>query len=260
MIVLGVGHLVHPGREVGPSMTADLVGEGGVHRCLHRKAGGEIVRTRASVGRVGLLGEEGVQALSESLVAFGHRSKNRGQLGFAVDVGLLGQIVSAGHRGSDLTQAGAQRVDRLGGFRIGHRRYSRGPVTAALNVAAVRRGAIVCLIVAAPAAVISRLLAGDDTGTDQSSWVFLALLAIVAAYLLGGSVAGRIANDAPFVNGAAATLAAFVVVQVVAGIALLVQGDGLSPLGIIFNALLAATIGVVGAGIGVARANRGARD
>lgn len=132
-------------------------------------------------------------------------------------------------------------------------------MTTALNAAAVRRGATACLLVAAPAAVITRVLAGDDTSTDQSSWVFLALLAIVVAYLLGGSVAGRRADQAPFVNGAAASLTAFVIVQVVAGAVQLVQGDGLSALGVVFNALLAATIGVVGAGIGVARANRTAQ-
>lgn len=131
-------------------------------------------------------------------------------------------------------------------------------MTAALNVAAVRRGAIVCLLIAAPAAVISRLLADNDAGTDQSNWVFVALLAIVIAYLMGGSIAGRLAAEAPFVNGAAAALTAFVVVQVIGGVVRIVQGDGLSPVGIAFNALLAATIGVVGAGIGAARRNAAA--
>ena len=132
-------------------------------------------------------------------------------------------------------------------------------MTDALNVAAVRRGAIVCVLIAAPAAVISRLLAGDDTSTDQSNWVFVALLAIVVAYVVGGATAGRSAPEAPFVNGAAATLAAFVVVQAIGGVIRIVQGDGLSPLGIIFNALLAATIGVVGAGLGASRASRAAQ-
>lgn len=127
----------------------------------------------------------------------------------------------------------------------------------ALNVPAVQRGALLCLVIATPAAVVSRLFADDEGGTDQSSWVFLALLVIVVAYLIGGAAAGRRAISAPFVNGAAATLAAFVVVQVIGGVIRLVQGEGLSPVGIIFNALLAATIGVVGAGIGVWRGTMG---
>ncbi|MEO0495320.1 MAG: hypothetical protein AAF081_18080 [Actinomycetota bacterium] len=129
----------------------------------------------------------------------------------------------------------------------------------ALNVPAVRRGALICLVIATPAAVISRLLADDDgSGAEQSNWVFLALAAIVIGYLAGGAAAGRRATTAPFANGAAATLIAFVAVQVIAGIVRLAQGDGLSPIGLIFNGLLAATIGVVGAGIGVWRATSSA--
>ena len=256
VIVLGGGRLVHPRRQVGTSMIADLVGERRVHLGLDRKPARKVVGAGSSVGGVGLLGQQGVEALGEPLVAFGHRPQHTGELGFAVDIGLLGQVLRPGHRSGDLAQTGTQRIDRLASFGLGHRRYSRGPVTAALNVEAVRRGAIICLIIAAPAAVIQRLLADDDGGTDQSNWVFLALLAIVAAYLVGGSIAGHLAPDAPFMNGAAATLAAFVAVQVIGGVIRLAQGDGLSPVGIVFNALLAATIGVVGAGIGVSRANR----
>ena len=126
----------------------------------------------------------------------------------------------------------------------------------AINVSAVQRGALLCLVIATPVAIVSRLLADDDGGTDQSNWVFLALMAIVIAYLVGGAAAGRRVESSPFLNGAAATLAAFVVVQVIGGVIRLIQGDGLSPVGIVFNALLAATIGVVGAGIGVWRAGR----
>ena len=82
------------------------------------------------------------------------------------------------------------------------------------------------------------------------------MAAVVIAYLAGGAAAGRRATAAPFANGATATLTAFVVVQVIFGIVRLAQGDGLSPIGLIFNGLLAATIGVVGAGIGVWRALR----
>lgn len=127
----------------------------------------------------------------------------------------------------------------------------------AINVSAVQRGALLCLVIATPAAVVSRLLTDDADDATQSNWVFLALFAIVVGYLVGGAVAGRRGSEAPFANGAAATLAAFVVVQVIAGVIRIVQGDGLSPIGIVFNALLAASIGVVGAGIG---AWRGSRD
>ena len=256
--MLRSSELVHPRSEVGASVASDLVGERLVHRCLDRKPSGEIVGAGVSVGRVGFLGKQGVQPLGEPTVALGHASQHSSETRFAVDIGLFGEVLGSGYCSGNLAETGAQCVDRRGSFDSTHRRYSRAPVLSALNVAAVRRGALTCLVIAAPAAVISSLLANDDSGdsTDQSNWVFVALAAVVIAYLAGGAAAGRRATTAPFANGAAATLSAFVVVQVIFGIVRLAQGDGLSPIGLIFNGLLAATIGVVGAGIGVWRALR----
>ena len=59
-----------------------------------------------------------------------------------------------------------------------------------LNRSVVFAGALMTLIIAVPAALVSGLLS-DGGGTDQSNWVFLALLAIIIAYLLGGALAGR---------------------------------------------------------------------
>lgn len=126
-------------------------------------------------------------------------------------------------------------------------------VVDALERPAVLTGALWCLALAVPAAVVQGVLADDDTGTDQSAWVFVALLAIVVAYLLGGAMAGRRALDAPFVNGAAAAFSAFAVVQVVGIIVRVVRGDGVSPVALVFNALLAASIGTVGAWFGARR-------
>ena len=118
---------------------------------------------------------------------------------------------------------------------------------AALNVPAVLRGAIVTIVVAVPAALVIGARGDTEGGTDQSNWVYLAFLAVVIAYIAGGWVAGRRSPEGPFLNGAAAAGAAFVVVQVVAW---LVSSDGADVIGAIFNLLLAATIGVVGAGFG----------
>ncbi len=98
-------------------------------------------------------------------------------------------------------------------------------------------------------------LADSDAG-EQSNWVYVTLLAIVVAYLVGGAVAGRIATDAPMINGAAATVTAFAVVQLVAGVVRIAGGDGINPLALVFNVLLAASIGTVGAGIGAYLSNR----
>lgn len=258
VIVLRGSELVHPRGEVGASVASDLVGERLVHRCLNGKPSGKVVGAGASVGRAGFLGEQGVQPLGEPTVALRHAPQHSGKTRFAIDIGLLGEVLGPSYRRSDLAETGAQCVDRRASFDITHRRYSRAPVLSALNVAAVRRGALICLVIAAPAAVVSSLLANDDSGgsTNQSNWVFIALAAVVIAYLAGGAAAGRRATAAPFANGATATLSAFIFVQVIFGIVRLAQGDGLSPIGLIFNGLLAATIGVVGAGIGVWRALR----
>lgn len=118
---------------------------------------------------------------------------------------------------------------------------------AALNVPAVLRGAIVTIVVAVPAVLVIGALGDTDDGTDQSNWVYLAFLAVVIAYIVGGWIAGRRSPGGPFLNGAVASGAAFVVVQVVAWI---VSSDGINVVGAVFNLLLAATIGVVGAGFG----------
>lgn len=116
----------------------------------------------------------------------------------------------------------------------------------------------------------------DGGEANQSNWVYLTLSAIVAAYLLGGAAAGwvassgrvvgsgrnrspenpRLSNDAPMINGAAATTVAFAVVQSVAAILRIAGGEGVNPLALVFNALLAAAIGTVGGGIGACLANR----
>lgn len=121
--------------------------------------------------------------------------------------------------------------------------------------AAIRAGTAICLVVSVPAALAQAALADSDAG-EQSNWVYLTLLAIVVAYLVGGAVAGRIAADAPMINGAAATVTAFAVVQLVAGVVRIAGGDGINPLALIFNVLLAASIGTVGAGIGAYLSNR----
>ncbi len=124
----------------------------------------------------------------------------------------------------------------------------------ALDLAAIRAGAIVCLAIAAPAALIQSILADEDAGRNQSNWVLVALLAIVVAYLVGGAVAGKRAFDTPFIHGATATMAAFAIVQVIGGIGRIARGDGLSPVALVFNLLLAGSIGVVGAWFGARRA------
>lgn len=250
VIVLSGGELVHPRCQVGAAAGPEFGGERLVMGGVCRQSVDQIVDTRPGVGRVGLLGEQGVEPLREPPVAFGHRPQQTGEVGFAVDVGLLGEVFGAGDRRTDVADPRPQRVHCVGAGRLGHRRYSRAPVPTALNVPAVLRGALVTLVIATPAVLVIRELGDTDDGTDQSNWVYLAFLFVIVAYVIGGWTAGRRAPEGPFLNGAAAPAAAFAVVQVIAWIA---SGDGISIVAAIFNLLLAATIGVVGAGFGSMR-------
>lgn len=123
-----------------------------------------------------------------------------------------------------------------------------------LNRSAVLAGAVACLVLAVPAAIVTAVLGDDDGGTDQSNWVLVAFLVIVVAYLLGGAVAGRRAPTVPFINGAAATFLAFAGVQVVGVVRRIIADETISIGALVFNALLAPSIGVVGAWFGARRA------
>ncbi len=122
-----------------------------------------------------------------------------------------------------------------------------------LDRRAILHGALACLVVAAPAVILLAVLDESDEG-QESNWVLAVLVVIVAAYFWGGARAGRLAHRAPFLNGAIATLSVFVAVQGVALIVSAVDGDGVNGLALAFNALLAASIGVVGAWFGARRA------
>ena len=124
---------------------------------------------------------------------------------------------------------------------------------------AAARGAAACLAIAAPAALLQARLSAIDDGA-RSGWVYLTLFAIVVAYLLGGLVAATRAAGLPMVHGAAAAVAGFAVVQTVAAALRFAGGEGINPLALVFNALLAAAIGTVGAGVGVYRSNRAGAD
>lgn len=125
---------------------------------------------------------------------------------------------------------------------------------ASLDRRAVLIGATWTILLAAPAAIVTAVLADTDDGTDQSNWVFLAFLTVVAAYLLGGAQAGRRAPATPFTHGAAATLVGFVVIQAAGAVRRLVADESVSAGALVFNALLAASFGVVGGWLGARRA------
>jgi len=108
---------------------------------------------------------------------------------------------------------------------------------------AVRAGAIVALVFAAPAAIVSAIVVDDDSGTV----VFVFYVVIIIGMLAGGFVAGSKRPDTPLTHGAVAAATAYVIAQALAVLIKLAKGsDVRSPAVYVFNLLLMASIGVVG--------------
>ncbi len=107
-------------------------------------------------------------------------------------------------------------------------------------------GALVALAVAVPVAILAQTL--DQTGTveDDSTWLIVAFVVIVAAMVAGGYAAASRRPDAPLTNGALAALSAYLLVQTVGAIRLLVVGDSVAWAAIPFFALLSTAAGTGG--------------
>ncbi|CAN5190626.1 hypothetical protein BH18ACT4_BH18ACT4_05380 [soil metagenome] len=73
----------------------------------------------------------------------------------------------------------------------------------------------------------------------------------------GGYVAGTLRPDTPLIHGALASLAAYGVIQAIGLLLLIVRGDDIPIVVLVFNALLAASVGVLG---GLVANRRGARS
>jgi len=119
-----------------------------------------------------------------------------------------------------------------------------------LDLNVVTAGAMMTLLLTGPAAII-RSSIDDSSGT--SVWVLGLYLMIIAGYLLGGALAGRQHPSTAFLHGAASTVTAFVILQTFGVVRRLSDGRGVSIGALVFNALLAASIGVIGAWFGARR-------
>ncbi len=108
----------------------------------------------------------------------------------------------------------------------------------------VARGAASCLVLAAPVAVVSSLLAGDESH-NRSVLTVLSLVLLVS-FALGGFAAGRESPTLPAKHAAAAGAVAFAIVQVLGALARISRGDPLSPARIVLSALLSLSVAVLG--------------
>lgn len=108
---------------------------------------------------------------------------------------------------------------------------------------AIRAGALLAVLVAAPAGVLAQILADDG---QRPALAGLLYLAVIVGFVLGGRRAARDQRDTPLVHGAVAALLAFAAVQGLGVLRRLATGNPVSPTGIVFAALLASTCGLLG--------------
>lgn len=119
-----------------------------------------------------------------------------------------------------------------------------------LDLNVVTAGAMMTLLLTGPAAILKAMI---DDNNDSSLWLLALYPMIIAGYLLGGALAGRQHPATAFIHGASATVLAFAILQTIGIIRRLANGDGVSISALVFNALLASTLGVIGAWFGARR-------
>ena len=122
-----------------------------------------------------------------------------------------------------------------------------------LDRRAIGAGAVVALVIAVPPTLIAQALNSLDAIDSDSAWLALFLPIVFAGFVLGGYSAARRVTESPLAHGAAAALAAFVAVQLIGIVRQLVAGDDIEWVGIVFNALLSACLGVIGAMVATRR-------
>ncbi len=115
----------------------------------------------------------------------------------------------------------------------------------ALNQQAVLQGAVSAMWLVVPAVLANAWLAGQDD--PNVVLALISMFGLLAGFVFGGYSAARVAGPGtPLMHGAASAAVAWAAVQVLSIAIRLFQGDGISPVQIVFTALLAASCGVVG--------------
>jgi putative membrane protein (TIGR04086 family) len=118
---------------------------------------------------------------------------------------------------------------------------------------AVLAGARLAVIVAAASIAVAQAIK-SLTDTDANLLLYFVLLGGLAA---GGRVAGRRRPDSPLTHGALAALTAYVMLIVVITVIRLALGrDVADPISLVFNGLMAASAGILGGYLAIARPGR----
>lgn len=116
---------------------------------------------------------------------------------------------------------------------------------------AIGLGALITMAVGIPVASI-----GSVVLDDGSNLVFLFAALALGGFLAGGWVAGSRRPQAPMAHGALAALVGFAVAQAIAAGLQIVRDEDVSALAVVFNALLAANIGLLGGWLAGRRAEK----
>jgi hypothetical protein len=112
-----------------------------------------------------------------------------------------------------------------------------------LEPRAVLLGAAVALAIAVPFGLIAGLVL--DAGSSGAAVLPFFVVAL-AALLAGGFVAASKGPDAPLSSAAVAALAAYMTGQAITTVVNLVRGNDVHPVAIVFDAVLATSVGIVG--------------
>lgn len=117
-----------------------------------------------------------------------------------------------------------------------------------LEPSSVGLGAVATMAVGIPVAAI-----GSVVLDDGSDYVFFFGLLAVIGFLAGGYVAGFRQPEAPMAHGAVAALAGYAVAQAVAAVLQAARDESIDAVYVVFNALVAANIGLLGGLYGAKR-------
>ncbi|MEQ1874626.1 MAG: hypothetical protein ABL953_12970 [Ilumatobacteraceae bacterium] len=117
-----------------------------------------------------------------------------------------------------------------------------------LDFSALRQGGAIALVVGAPCAIGSSILASND---DNSPLVALLWLGAVAGFIIGAGVAAWVQRrGTPLIHGLVCAGGTYIAVQLVFSIIRLSRGRDVSWLGLFFTFTVVLFAGMIGGGLG----------
>jgi putative membrane protein (TIGR04086 family) len=119
-----------------------------------------------------------------------------------------------------------------------------------MSWSAVRAGAALALAVALATLVLVELVDLVFGIPRSSNWIFAFYALVLAGLVAGGRHAARRRSSAPVAHGLAAAVAAYIVLALMAVVLRLASDRDLDPVALAFNALMAASAGILGGLLG----------